>query len=52
MGLKGKLAGEILGPRPGLMILSFFGGRVEIILRFLAILVYIASYSYINILTL
>jgi hypothetical protein len=38
MGLKGKLAGEILGPRPGLMILSFFGGRVEIILRFLAIL--------------
>ena len=39
MGLKGKLAGQILGPRPGLAIVSFFGGRVEIILRLLAVLV-------------
>lgn len=39
MGLAGKVAGKVLGPRPGLAIVSFWGGRIEIILRILASLV-------------
>ena len=34
-----KVAGKLLGPRPGLAIVSFWGGRIEIVLRILAILV-------------
>lgn len=39
MGLAGKVAGEVLGPRPGLAAVSFWGGRIEIILRILTLLV-------------
>ena len=38
-GVGAKIAGEILGPRPGLAIVSFMQGRVEILLRILAPLV-------------
>jgi hypothetical protein len=38
MGPTGNVAGEVLGPQPGRAIITFCGGRIEILLRIIATL--------------